>query len=722
MFPNMYRILKSLLYLLYAANPVLVSFAYQHCQHNPQPAKLLLLAALLELVTSITAIQGRRCQHRVLSTSRSTPSSSNAAGATAKAWSQTAVQSGVQWIIPGFCCFLSSNLSFYALQRLPLHTYALLYSLRVVTTAVLANLLLQQKPNRQCCWSLLLLFAAVCIGSQSATTGTHGRSSAAAAPTSRFTSTPPAGAAAPITSWQQQQHQHGVQLESTAATLLPGLAAVVAVAVLSSAASIHTEWMLSKPQKQAAGEPLQLLSRASISCWAVALNGLVYWQYSSSRGMGSGDVGAGTALLSPVPATATAAAAAAAAGGVPWGCAGGVRQWSASYSPAAGFGHDESSSSSTPSPGFLSDLGTAHWVLVCLLAVAGLLGGAAAKRCQGSLNTACTTSLAVLLTVSVSASPMLLQQQQQPQLLFYVACCFAAAALMQLQRQQQQREQGHEVATVGLLAAKQHQAALILPAVRKGAGTSSVLHIPNSIVISSMQWLLGASSVISTSKPISSSRGSSSNSDNNSGNGVRSRSSSSSTQGLKGGPGSLPGAGSPGASFPLGGQMADWPAIFPGIRAELICWVLGVLDGLVTAAVVLSVLLLLLTGTMPASSGTGSSSGYWQQRRLALPTPAAAAAAVLNTTDVPMPPELLSMPCSNGHWLQREGFCPVINCSLAFDCTVSDPACCAHLNFQMLAYLDHLLTSRGLSQHYVIVYGTLLGECIQCYMRNCTNI
>jgi hypothetical protein len=318
---------------------------------------------------------------------------------------------------------------------------------------------------------------------------------------------------------------------------------------------------------------------------------------------------------------------------------------------------------------------------------------------------------------------MLLQQLHRPQqlqqpLLFYVACCFTAAALLQLQRQQQQQH-SCEVAAMGPHAAKLQHAALllqqgasVLPAGRKGAGTGSVLHIPGSIIFSGMHWLLGAFSIISTSKANrSSSRVSSSSS--SSSNGARSRSSSS-TQGLKGGPGSLPGVGFPGSWFPMGWQVADWPAAFPGVSAELICWLLDVLDGLVVAAVVLS-LLLLLTGSVPASSLAGGSSVYLQQGRLVrtASTLSAAAAGIQNTTDVPMPPELVSMPCSNRHWLERERFCPVVNCSLAADCSVSDPACCAHLNFQMLAYLDHLLSSRGLSQHYVIAYGTLLGECLE---------
>jgi hypothetical protein len=128
-----------------------------------------------------------------------------------------------------------------------------------------------------------------------------------------------------------------------------------------------------------------------------------------------------------------------------------------------------------------------------------------------------------------------------------------------------------------------------------------------------------------------------------------------------------------------------------------------VTDKLVLAVLLLSAVLL-LTGTSGRSSsksGLAAKSVYLQQLQ---------AAAQHNTTDEPMPSELVSMPCSNGNWLQRHSFCPVINCSLAAGCTVHNPECCAHLNYQMMAYVDSLLASKGLSHDYVIVYGSLIGE------------
>jgi hypothetical protein len=140
------------------------------------------------------------------------------------------------------------------------------------------------------------------------------------------------------------------------------------------------------------------------------------------------------------------------------------------------------------------------------------------------------------------------------------------------------------------------------------------------------------------------------------------------------------------------------------VKSHFVWWLFSVTDKLVLAALLLSAVLL-LTGTSTSSSSSKNSlaakSVYLQQLQ---------AAAQHNTTEEPMPPELVAMPCSNGHWLQRHSFCPVINCSLAADCTVHNPGCCAHLNYQMLAYLDSLLASKGLIHDYVIVYGSLLGE------------
>lgn len=142
----------------------------------------------------------------------------------------------------------------------------------------------------------------------------------------------------------------------------------------------------------------------------------------------------------------------------------------------------------------------------------------------------------------------------------------------------------------------------------------------------------------------------------------------------------------------------------PGIESHFVRWLFSVKDKLVLAVLLLSAVLL-LTGTTTSSSsskrGQAAKSDYLQQLQ---------ATAQHNTTDEPMPPDLVSMPCSNGHWLQRHSFCPVINCSLAADCTVYNPECCAHLNYQMLAFLDTLLASKGLGHDYVIVYGSLIGK------------
>jgi hypothetical protein len=332
--------------------------------------------------------------------------------------------------------------------------------------------------------------------------------------------------------------------------------------------------------------------------------------------------------------------------------------------------------------GFWHDMGLVHWVVVGLLAAMGLLSGRVSRH-QGSMFKAHVPGLAVLLI----AGTCHLLQPQPPPLMCYIACCFAAAAVMQTQQQQQQQRNGPGREKSAVLDSH-----LLLS--QPGSSTDS------SYVLKIISWLLGAagqsSSGVSSSAAVCLQQGVHAfelHFNSHGGAADRLAGRSKSVMGL--------------------GVLPEWVSA-SGFSDQLLWWLLGVVDRLAAAAVLLSVLLL-LTGALPSSSSSSSSIAglYLQQGQsdsFALPLAAAAATSLYNTTNEPMPKELVSMPCVDGTWLQRDRFCPVINCSMAADCTVSVPNCCAHLNYHMLAYLDSLLTNRGLSQHFVMVYGTLLGK------------
>jgi hypothetical protein len=358
--------------------------------------------------------------------------------------------------------------------------------------------------------------------------------------------------------------------------------------------------------------------------------------------------------------------------------------------------HSSSSSSSTPpaaasqgvdwgcsvpmtvaegSMGVWHDMGLVHWVVVGILAAIGLLSGRLIRQ-QGSMCKLLVSSLAVLL---VAGACHLLQPQ--PPLLWYLACCFAAAAVMQMQQQQQQQQHG----LGGEKSAVLDSHLLSQP----GSRTDS------SYVLKIISWLLGAAGPSS-----SSSSGAVCLQQGVHASAVRLNSHTGAVDRLAGRSKSVMGFG----------VVPEWVSA-TGFSSQLLWWLMGVIDRLAAAAVLLSVLLL-LTGALPSSSSSNAGEYLQEGQSSTFASSAAAAAAtsLYNTTNEPMPKELVSMPCVDGTWLQRERFCPVINCSMAADCTVSNPNCCAHLNHHMLAYLDTTLTNWGLSQHYVIVYGTLLGK------------
>lgn len=174
-------------------------------------------------------------------------------------------------------------------------------------------------------------------------------------------------------------------------------------------------------------------------------------------------------------------------------------------------------------------------------------------------------------------------------------------------------------------------------------------------------------------------------------------------------PGTAP-CKAPGPALTGLGWVQQW-AKGTGLSSALLRWTAGVLDRLAAAAVLLSVVLLLMRCTIAPVSSSSRAHTTVHLHRGQHAAAAGQLPAGFPTTDAPMPPGLVSMPCVDGTWLQRERFCPVLNCSLAASCTAADPKCCAHLNLHILAYLDRLLTSAGLGQHYVIVYGSLLGRC-----------
>lgn len=348
---------------------------------------------------------------------------------------------------------------------------------------------------------------------------------------------------------------------------------------------------------------------------------------------------------------------------------------------------------------YWSDLGAVHWLLVSMLAARGLSTGEVIRR-DGSMSQAGLGGLAALLLVA-PASQLAQQLEQPPPLLFYLTCCLAAAAIMQLRqnwawRVSKQQQQQHDGAVATAAVGRKAAGSCQLPAQQKPGfnSTSSI----RSFVLGSIGWLLGGGVVTSSSSSNSSGWG-----------GAGGDTGESLQQGIiaTASPGQAAGMApckAPGPALTGLGWVQQW-AKGAGFRSELLCWTAGVLDRLLAAAVLLSVLLLLMGAIVPVSSSSRAHSTVHLHRGQR-----AAAAAGLPTTDAPMPPGLVSMPCVDGTWLQRERFCPVVNCSMAASCTVADPNCCAHLSLHMLAYLDWLLTSAGLGQHYVIVYGSLLGR------------
>lgn len=354
---------------------------------------------------------------------------------------------------------------------------------------------------------------------------------------------------------------------------------------------------------------------------------------------------------------------------------------------------------SAPAPaaaaGLTGDMGPVHWAVVALLAASGLITAQVVRHQGKAMCELHAASLAMLVTVA--ASQLLLQQ---PSPLFYVACCFAAAATMQLQdscalyqhphlqtQHQQHRQQQ-----------QQQQQQLDARAFKK------VTHAGNSSSPTSQLYILGAL----YKRTIRLLAGSSSSSSHACSQGVV----WSASKSIPGRPPSEAGLG-------------EWVAA-AGFNPQAVWWLLAFLDRLAVSVMVLSLLLLLLLTTAPsvpaakAGSSKASTAAVYlqhQQHQHQRSRPQAAAAAVViqgaaanSTTGVPMDAAVAAMPCVDGTWLQRDRFCPVINCSLAPSCTVLDPDCCAHLNLQMLAYLDALLAARGLTGQYAIMYGTLLGE------------
>lgn len=61
--------------------------------------------------------------------------------------------------------------------------------------------------------------------------------------------------------------------------------------------------------------------------------------------------------------------------------------------------------------------------------------------------------------------------------------------------------------------------------------------------------------------------------------------------------------------------------------------------------------------------------------------------------------------------------CPVMLCDKRPSCTVQEPSCCAHLNFQMLSFLHDFLAAKCLESEYLAMFGTGLGA-----VRNSTII
>jgi len=613
--------LTCILLLLQASWPILVSYYTRHCQHNPQPCKLLLIAELLRLHVAVLQYLRQKWKHqvhgRICSAQIALGKPEPAAASAQAGWMTSAVL--------GICFAISNNLSLIALQIIPLYVCTLLCHLKPIAAAVLAKMLLQQQPtSKQACWSLLLLLlAAIAVGQWSAVVST-------AIPTTTSSSS----SSSSYTGFNSDiSYNLGAAVAGeplSTATWLQGLAIMGAVCLLTAGSSMYTEWTASQ-LPQHTGEYVHL-HNTRLPCWGVVLNSLWCFATYSSSGTTHGH------------ATNTAAAAASSGTGSSWGCSAASTSGPAALLAAA-----------APAAGIFSDMGAVHWAVAVILAATGPCT-AMVKQCYGDSCCVYAASLALLLAAGVSQ-----MLQQHPPLLAYVACCLAAAATLQLQQSVTQQQVAEARATKKALGGQQ-PCGVISPAIE---GTT---------------WYLGHSS---------SSCG-----------------------------------GGAAAATTFKGPFSKAFSGFLEARAagagasseQAASWLLALLDKVALAAGLLS-LLLLVGGLFPAKTDS------IRQDSAAAAQAAATAAAV---TGVPMPAAVASMPCVDGSWLQRDRFCPVFNCSMAPSCTGSNPACCAHLNFLMLEYLAGFLQAKGLGHHYVIVYGSLLGESLHAQhqasgLHNCIS-
>lgn len=61
--------------------------------------------------------------------------------------------------------------------------------------------------------------------------------------------------------------------------------------------------------------------------------------------------------------------------------------------------------------------------------------------------------------------------------------------------------------------------------------------------------------------------------------------------------------------------------------------------------------------------------------------------------------------------------CPILSCDKDPSCTVDNPACCMHLHWKMLTFIDRFLESKCLQDEYLLAHGTALGA-----VRNKTTL
>jgi drug/metabolite transporter (DMT)-like permease len=124
------------------------------------------------------------------------------------------------------------------------HTYTLLCDLKVLTTGLANYLVLQKSLSRQSVMSLCVLFAGIAIGELSTLESGSG------------------GA-------QQQQPFS----RAAVAQLLPGVAVMVLVALLSATASVYTEWVMNHaPRYRHETIHLQVRHTGSVCCCAAWLH------------------------------------------------------------------------------------------------------------------------------------------------------------------------------------------------------------------------------------------------------------------------------------------------------------------------------------------------------------------------------------------------------------------------------------------------------------------